>query len=142
MRRGPAMFFGAIVAFGLGPAVWVGGTFATAEADAVPGESARPVPSVSVSTVYVAVEPSVAPEVLEIADPWVPPSATPSASPSATPSITPSARTSPRITPGPPKTSPPVTPPVTSGPPVEQTTTPSTPATPSAPSEDDVEAEA
>ncbi|MDR7321874.1 MULTISPECIES: hypothetical protein [Catenuloplanes] len=133
MRRGPAMFFGAIVAFGLGPAVWIGGTFATAEADAVPGESPRPVPSVSVSTVYVAVEPSDEPAMLEIADAWVPPAVVPSASPSATASATPSgsptppATRKPLITPGPSKA---VTPPPSS-PPVEHTTTPSVSAEPS-----------
>lgn len=128
MRRGPAMFFGAIVAFGLGPAVWVGGTFATAEADE-PDTVPRPVPSVSVSTLYVAVEPTGVPQfadVSDIADPWVPPSPTPStaspSAPSATPSRTPPVRTSPLTTPGPPKTTPPAP---SSPPPAEPTPEPS-----------------
>ncbi|MDR7278477.1 hypothetical protein [Catenuloplanes atrovinosus] len=142
MRRGgPAWFFGAIVAFGLGPAVWIGGTLASAEADAtVPGDPARPVPSVSISTVYVAVEPSAAVDegatgVSEIADAWTPPAApplTPTAGPTtARPTWGPRPVTAAPSTP--PSVSPPAsvtaTPPA-STPPAEHTTTPSASASP------------
>lgn len=130
MKRGPALFFGTIVAFGLGPAVWIGGTFATAEADVTPpGGAPRPVPSVSISTVYVAVAPSGTPDftdVSDIADAWVPPlSSSPSVSPTSSPSPSPSpsrssASPSPSLSP-----SPSITPPASSGPPVEHTPAPS-----------------
>ncbi|WP_033339962.1 hypothetical protein [Catenuloplanes japonicus] len=120
------------MAFGLGPAVWIGGTFATAEADTVPGNTPHPSPTVSISTVYIAVEPSDTPDFSDIADAWVPPSSSPSASPSPSLSPTPS-KTPPSPSPSvSPSASPSITPPASSGPPTGHTPTPPASTSPSA----------